>query len=387
MGTGIWSMHFIGMLAFQLPIPLAYDTLINLASWLIAVAVSGVALFVVRRPALTGPNLSAGAALMGVGIASMHYTGMAAMRMSPPLEYDPALFVASVAIAAGASLAALWIAFQLRQKFSSVAILAKLGSALVMGLAIAGMHYTGMAAAQFAPGSTCLAAGEAGGLESATLAVAIGIATMGILATTLMLSALDAHFATHSAKLADSLRAANEQLRSVALYDRLTGLPNRLLLEDRLEQAAHRADRSGKLFALMFVDLDKFKPVNDVHGHAVGDELLKSVARRLADGVRKQDTVARCGGDEFVVVLNDISDAGDAATIAQKLIDALRRPFHIERRELSISCCIGITVYPRDGKDLAALMVGADAAMYQVKRSGASAYQFFARLTEESAGK
>jgi predicted signal transduction protein with EAL and GGDEF domain len=204
---------------------------------------------------------------MGIGIASMHYTGMAAMRMSPPIAYDPALFVASVVIAAGASLAALWIAFQLRHKFSGAAILAKLGSALVMGVAITGMHYTGMAAASFAPGSVCLAADATGGLDSAMLAVLIGIATLGILATTLVLSALDAHFAASAAKLANSLRDANEQLRNAALYDRLTGLPNRLLLEDRLEQATHRSDRSGRMFALMFVDLDKFKPVNDVYGH------------------------------------------------------------------------------------------------------------------------
>ena len=387
MGTGIWSMHFIGMLAFQLPIPMAYDTAINFLSWVIAVAVSSVALSVVRRPAMTGSNLSAGAALMGVGIASMHYTGMAAMRMSPPIQYDPALFVASVAIAAGASLAALWMAFQLRQKYSGAAILGKLGSALIMGLAIAGMHYTGMAAARFAPDAVCLAAGSGDGVQSATLAVAIGIATMGILATTLVLSSLDAHLATHTAKLADSLRAANDQLRNVALYDKLTGLPNRLLLEDRLEQAAVRADRSGKLFALMFVDLDRFKPVNDAYGHAIGDELLRSVARRLGEGLRKQDTVARCGGDEFVVVLNDMADPGDAASIAQKLVDALRRPFHVERHELSISCSIGIAVYPRDSRDLAALMVGADTAMYHVKRKGTGDYQYFARLAEDGGGK
>ena len=385
MGTGIWAMHFIGMLAFELPIPVAYDPMINLLSWVLAVGVSGVALFVVQRPEMSGANLSAGAAFMGLGIASMHYTGMAAMRMSPPIEYDPALFVASVVIAAGAALAALWIAFQLRRKVSRAAVPAKLGSALVMGIAISGMHYTGMGAARFAPGSVCLAAGVNGGLDGAALAVLVGIATLAGLATTLVLSAFDAHFAAHTARLASSLREANEQLRSVALYDKLTGLPNRLLLEDRLEQAAARADRSGRQFALMFVDLDRFKPVNDAHGHGVGDELLRSVARRLGDGLRKQDTVARCGGDEFVVVLSDIGDPKDAAAVAEKLGEALRRPFHVERHELSISCSIGITVYPRDGRDLAGLMVGADAAMYHVKRKGAGTYQFFARLTEDAA--
>lgn len=385
MGSGIWAMHFIGMLAFELPIPVAYDTLINMASWVIAVAVSGVALFVVRRPKLTGSHLSIGAALMGIGIASMHYTGMAAMRMSPPIQYDPLLFVASVMIAAGASLAALWIAFQLRQKFSRIAVLAKLGSALVMGLAIAGMHYTGMAAAQFAEGSVCLAAAGPSGLHNETLAVLVGVATLGVLAVTLIVSAVDAHFAAHSAKLADSLRAANDQLRNVALFDKLTGLPNRLLLEDRLERAAYRADRGGGMFALMFVDLDRFKPVNDRYGHAVGDGLLRSVALRLSGAVRKEDTVARTGGDEFVVVLGEIREPKDAATVAGKIVGELCRSFRVEQHELAISCSIGISIYPQDGRDLAALMVSADAAMYRAKRAGASSFEFHAPASEPGA--
>ena len=377
MGTGIWAMHFIGMLAFELPIPVAYDTLINLLSWVLAVGVSGIALFVVQRPEMSGANLSSGAALMGLGIASMHYTGMAAMRMSPPIEYDPTLFVASVVIAAGASLAALWIAFQLRRKVSRAAIPAKLGSALVMGIAISGMHYTGMAAANFVPGSVCLAAGVNGGLDGATLAVLVGIATLAGLATTLVLSAFDAHFAAHTTRLASSLREANEQLRNVALYDKLTGLPNRLLLEDRLDQAAHRARRAGNLFAVMFVDLDRFKPINDNYGHGVGDELLRAVAQRLVASVRRQDTVARAGGDEFIVVLHEIGDAGDAGTVAHKVVGELQRGFAIDRHEINISCSVGISIYPRDGADLATLLVNADAAMYRAKRAGAGGFQYF----------
>lgn len=158
MGAGIWSMHFIGMLAFSLPIPLAYDGLITVFSMLIAIAVSGVALYVVRQPVLSARNLTSGASLIGIGISSMHYTGMAALRMSPPIQYDPLLFIASVLIAIAASFAALWIAFELRQKDSWLAVLAKLGSAGVMGVAITSMHYTGMAAAEFLPGSLCLSA-------------------------------------------------------------------------------------------------------------------------------------------------------------------------------------------------------------------------------------
>jgi diguanylate cyclase (GGDEF)-like protein len=378
MGTGIWSMHFIGMLAFSLPIALAYDISINALSWLLAMLVSGIALLVVRRPTMSTGNLSMGAALMGIGISTMHYTGMAAMQMSPPIRYDPALFIASVMIAIAASLAALWIAFQLRKKYSALAIMAKLASALVMGLAITGMHYTGMAAARFAPDSICLAADSTGGLHSATLAVLIGVATVSILIVTLVISAFDAHHHAHSAKLADSLQVANEQLRNIALYDNLTGLPNRFLLDDRLGQAMTRANRSGKPCAVMFVDLDRFKPVNDNFGHSVGDALLRTVAQRLAKCVRKEDTVARSGGDEFIIVLGEISQRNDAAAISRKILKELSLSFHINRHELDISCSIGISVYPGDGADMSTLKANADVAMYHAKKNGRNNYQFFA---------
>ena len=377
MGSGIWSMHFIGMLAFHLPVAVAYDAAATILSMAIAIVVSGLALFVVRRPVLTGRNITAGATLMGVGISAMHYTGMYAMRMSPPIEYNPPVFIASVIIAIVASFAALWIAFQLRHKGFGVAFFAKLGSATIMGLAITGMHYTGMAAAMFAPDSICLAVDSTNGMQSAALALTIGITTIVILAITLGLSALDAHFATHTAKRADSLEAANEQLLNLALYDSLTGLPNRMLLDDRMAQAASCAERGRKSFALMFVDLDRFKPVNDSFGHSVGDELLKAVAQRLAGCVRKSDTVARTGGDEFVVVLSEIGDPKDAAMVGAKILDELSRPFFVDSHELNISASIGVSVYPGDGKDVNKLKANADVAMYHAKRNGRNSCCFF----------
>jgi NO-binding membrane sensor protein with MHYT domain len=194
MGIGIWSMHFIGMLAFHLPVPVAYDLPISLLSMVIAIIVSAVALLILRRPELKANDLIFGAILMGIGISAMHYTGMFAMQMSPAIRYDPLIFAASVLIAMGASLAALWIAFQLRTKRTKRAILAKLGSAGVMGLAITGMHYTGMAAAHFAAGSICAAA-VGGGIHNTELAIAIGGSTLVILSLTLIVSMLDAHFA------------------------------------------------------------------------------------------------------------------------------------------------------------------------------------------------
>lgn len=374
MGTGIWSMHFVGMLAFHLPIALAYDAALTALSMLIAIATSGAALYVVSRSVVSLRSLVSGATLMGIGIAAMHYIGMQAIRMSPPIEYDANLFIASIIIAIGASFAALWIAFQLRDQSFGGAIFRKLGSAVLMGLAITGMHYTGMAAAQFAPDSICTVV-PASGMTSSALAMLIGVTTIGILTITLGVSALDAHFA---AQLTRALQTTNAQLSELALYDSLTGLPNRMLLDDRMGQAASSAERNGHSFALLFIDLDRFKPVNDSFGHAVGDALLKSAAQRLVTCVRAMDTVARIGGDEFVVVLSGIGEPRDAAMVSSKILDELSRPFFIGGHEVDISGSIGISVYPQDGKDVSTLKAQADLAMYHAKQNGRNNYRFFA---------
>ena len=377
MGTGIWSMHFIGMLAFRLPIAMAYDEWITALSWLLAVGVSCIALYTVSRPMNTGWNLSLGAALMGIGICSMHYTGMAAMQMSPPIDYDPTLFVASVFIAIAASMVALQMALYFRQKHSPAIIVARLGSAVVMGLAIVGMHYTGMAAAQFAPDSICTAAVGGVATSNSTLASLIAMGTVTILIITLVISAYDAHMAALSAREAQALQITNEQLRNIALFDALTGLPNRLLLIDRLEQAMVRANRNRDSCAMMFVDLDGFKGVNDTHGHNIGDELLKSVATRLTGCLRTEDTVARTGGDEFIIVLSGIGKGQSLADIGTKITDEMARAFEVNGRELNISCSIGISAYPEDGEHLEVLMRHADLAMYHVKNAGRNGFRFY----------
>lgn len=380
MGTGIWSMHFVGMLAFHLPITLAYDPALTSLSVLIAIVTSGAALFVVSRSAVSLRSLIVGAALMGIGIAAMHYSGMHAIRMTPAIEYRADLFIASIVIAIVASFAALWISFTLRDQSFGGAILRKLGSAVVMGLAITGMHYTGMAAAEFAPNSVCGAISSTG-MTSSALAVLIGITTIGLLIVTLVVSALDAHFA---ARLTHSLQKTNEQLSELALYDSLTGLPNRLLLDDRMGQAAYRAERSGHSFALLFIDLDRFKTVNDSLGHEAGDSLLKESAQRLVACVRAMDTVARIGGDEFVVVLSGIGAPADAAMVSRKILDELSRPFFISGQEVDISGSIGISIYPQDCKDVSKLKIFADQAMYYAKRSGRNKYRFFAEVDNPS---
>lgn len=165
-------------------------------------------------------------------------------------------------------------------------------------------------------------------------------------------------------------KAAEGRMRHLAMHDALTDLPNRLLLTERLGQAIVRARRDRTRMGLMYFDLDKFKPINDRYGHEVGDLLLKEVARRSVECVRAADTVARIGGDEFVVLLTTVGEAQDALRVAEKICAALRRPFEIAGHSLDISTSIGLAVYPEHGGDAQALIRNADAAMYFAKQTG-----------------
>ena len=168
-----------------------------------------------------------------------------------------------------------------------------------------------------------------------------------------------------------------QKLAEMATHDFLTGLPNRILLNDRFYVAVAHAHRGDSKLAVMSVDLDRFKAVNDTMGHSAGDELLKMVAIRLSYTLRSSDTVARIGGDEFVLVLQEIHNLEDATSIAEKVVDSFKGPFIIEGHYLNISTSIGMAIYPDDGKDLDILMRKSDAAMYHAKKDGGSRYKVF----------
>jgi len=178
------------------------------------------------------------------------------------------------------------------------------------------------------------------------------------------------------AEIADR-KQAETRAQHLADHDPLTGLPNRRLLEDRLMQAIARGGRNQKPTAVMFVDLDRFKAINDTLGHAVGDVLLKEVSERLVRQLRVGDTVCRIGGDEFVVVLPEVTRSSDAAGVAQKIIDTVSLPITVDDRELQVSVSIGMSVFPDDGRDVETLIRNADAAMYHAKETGRAGYQFF----------
>jgi diguanylate cyclase (GGDEF)-like protein len=373
MGIGIWSMHFLGMLAFSLPIPMGYDPAITGLSLLLAIASSAFALWMVCQKNLSWPRLCMGALLMGTGVCSMHYTGMAAMRMMPGIHYIPSLFILSCVIAVVASGAALWIAFQLRSATNKVRRM-RAGAAVVMGIAIAGMHYTGMAAAQFPAGTTCSMARS--GMTTGWLALLIIVSALAVLSIALITSVLDLRLEMRTAVLASSLADANQELKFLALHDSLTKLPNRALLEDRLEQEIHRSNRDKTGFSIFFLDLDGFKQINDAFGHQVGDLLLVEIAVRLRAITRARDTLARIGGDEFVVLTN-ACEPTDAAGLAEKLGAAIRDPVDIAGQECRVSASIGIVIHNGDEIAQRELLKNADAAMYHAKSSGRDSYCFF----------
>ena len=173
------------------------------------------------------------------------------------------------------------------------------------------------------------------------------------------------------------LKESEAKIRNLAYYDPLTGLPNRRLLEDRLLVALAHARRGRLRCGVLFVDLDRFKRINDSLGHEVGDEVLTEVARRLKSILREDDTVARMGGDEFIVILSDVRDPEDCSTTASRMIDALIKPIHVNQHELVVTTSIGIAVFPEDGADGTTLIRNADVAMYRAKSEGRNTYQLY----------
>ena len=197
----------------------------------------------------------------------------------------------------------------------------------------------------------------------------------GQMASDLLVRAI--RYAIERNRLLLQLNKAREVDRHMAYHDKLTNLPNRELFNDRLRQAMAKAKRHNHKVAVLFLDLDRFKPINDSLGHTAGDQLLRAVAKRLQKCVRETDSVARIGGDEFTLVLEEIMHMQDAAKVSQKILEELGKPFNIDGNELKMTASIGISLFPDDGTNLDTLIKNADIAMYRAKREGNNIYQFF----------
>jgi diguanylate cyclase (GGDEF)-like protein len=382
LGASIWAMHFIGMLAFHIDTPLAYDGELTVLSVAPALGATLLAFHLLRDHALSHARVVAAGTVMGLGVAAMHYTGMAALKMQPMLSYDPVIFVLSLLLAVAASSGALLIVFA-GGRNGAASWRQQCAASLAMALAIAGMHYTAIHGSSFAPGSICTVGG--GSLDASLLAAIVAGCALLLFGAGALASAIDRRLAL--ARLGEAYsrleqqmeqrRLRDERIEYLANYDALTGLPNRNLLTSRLHLALVQAERSERSVGVLMLDIDRFKHINDSYGHAYGDALLREVAARLRSVPREGDTVGRLGGDEFVIVLANMRHPDNAAALALKVQNALLAPVIVEGNEIYVSVSLGVSVCPGDGDDADTLLKQADVAMYRAKDAGGNTLQCY----------
>lgn len=370
LGIGIWSMHFIGMLSMQMPMMMSYDLWLTLASLGVAVIASATALNIaVAGKKLSPLRLILATAILSAGVVSMHYIGMAALMLDGSIIWDSRLVGLSVVIAVVASGTALWLAFRLRDKHKGVFI-NRILAAFVMGAAICAMHYTGMSAAQFQEMAHTLP----GGIGELGLSIWVSVTTLCLLGVMLIISLIDSHRRT--SRLTDNLHQLNRQLELQARFDALTGLANRHQMDLRMQDCLRSALLSKKPFAVIFLNVDHFKRVNDTWGHSVGDELLITVAQRITARLTREMTLARLGGDAFILLVPECDDDRLNALVTA-LLEDVRRPLSVCGHTLSTTISAGVSLYPQDGETLHELKLKADAALHRVKEEGRNGWAIY----------
>jgi diguanylate cyclase (GGDEF)-like protein/PAS domain S-box-containing protein len=485
LGIGVWAMHFIGMMAFSLPCGIYYDPVITLVSMIPGILASGVALGVVWNHGKKHLSPLICSVLLGAGIGTMHYTGMAAMRLEGFVRYDPTLFVLSIIVAIALS----YLALSVKNWVVCLESRCNMLVAAIMGGAISGMHYTAMSSAYFVRG-------DAGALPPSLFTTNALSILVSVTTVFLALGALALASISRNREMADKLRIAatafdsqesmmvtdaygvilqvnqaftettgytteevvgktsrmlksgrhdanfyremwetinrtgcwrgeiwdkrkngeiypkwltisavkakdgsvthyvgshmditerkvsEKKINHLAFYDSLTNLPNRRLLMDRLQHALASSKRSGLSGALLFLDMDNFKTLNDTLGHDIGDLLLQQVAQRLSSCIREHDTVARLGGDEFVMMLENLSEqaleaAAQTEAIGKKIFAALDQPYHLNAQHYICTPSVGVVLFNGHKVSQEELMKQADIAMYQAKQDGRNTMRFF----------
>ncbi|TDG18244.1 EAL domain-containing protein [Paraburkholderia silviterrae] len=344
--VAIWCTHFVAMLGFDPGVPVSFDPLLTFVSLLIALAGSLIG-FAVACSGLTRAAPALGGALVGLAIALMHYTGMAAYHVEGLVIWSRPYLIASIALSVG--LGALALDRAARRAGGSVAAVASL-----FAIAIQSLHFTGMSAFQVEPMAVSGHFSDPAALQA--LALSVACMAFVIVGAGLVSYLLD-----------DSVRAESlEHLRSMALSDMLTGMPNRAAFNERIEAEMERAAAEGGKLALIGIDLNRFKDVNDLRGHHAGDEVLRILARRFASLVSEDEFVARVGGDEFVAILRFARrEALDDFLL--RLETALFRPIRYDDWEVLSGASLGVAIYPDDATTKTVLVNNADLAMYRAK--------------------
>ncbi len=478
-GCGVWSLHFVAMLAFMPDMPVFYDMKITAGSVVVAVFGSSCALLCWQRIAHRTLGALCGGVLLGLAIAGMHYSGVAAMRLRGHMVFDLRTVCLSIAISMALATVALW-------RLRATASLARRAEvSALLSACICCLHFVGMSALEI--DDMAPMTGGSSVFGSGSLACVVGVVSIAILTASLAGALVDQHLsqrtvmelrrirllsglckevificrggqvlevnaagsrlldieiqdligmhllelfsaetrATVSARLShpcsqpeeatirgrsglmipveissssidyegrtavavavndlSDRKRDEERIRHLAHHDALTDLPNRFLLRERMSHLLDVAARENGIVGLLYIDLDRFKAVNDSLGHAAGDALLVQVCRRLRAELRSTDTLARIGGDEFVLVAR-FDHPERAALLAGRLIEALEKPFEIEGQAVGIGTSIGVALYPRDGSNRDTLMHAADAALYRAKEER-STFCFFSVEIDEA---
>ncbi|MBC3337888.1 bifunctional diguanylate cyclase/phosphodiesterase [Pseudomonas proteolytica] len=379
---GIWSTHFISMLAFQAPIAIHYEVFMTVASLLIAMVASLFAMQTLSHAQLHFHQYLVASIWMGLGIALMHYVGMAAMRSEAQVYFSGALFGLSVAIAIGASLAALLLSHYLRSGSGMFHQLLKYGASLVLGAGILSMHFTGMAAMQL-----LLPTGAVPPLpidnNPTQLGLSVAVITLLVIGSSISAALADKKL-QHKERdlrrvntLLTELDQARASLQQVAHYDALTSLLNRRGFNQIFAEKLAQKSLDGGMLAVIFLDIDHFKRINDSLGHDAGDELLTVLAGHIKSSVRSHnDVVARFGGDEFCILIN-IHHRDEARHMAQRIMLKMKEPIELAGRRMVMTTSIGISVFPEDGTTSEELLKTADLALYQSKDGGRNSLNFF----------
>lgn len=370
LGMGIWSMHFIGMLAMKMSMPINYHFSLTAFSFFIALISATLAINIaISGNTLSTKRLVVATGILSAGVVTMHYVGMYAIIEHAAILWSHSLILLSVMIAIVASGVGLWLAFHLRQN-TRRALINRLVAALIMALAIASMHYTGMGAATF----THFGHTVHNGLSTLELSVWVCAVTLVILGIMLVVSMVDSQLRT--SRLADNLHQLNCQLEHQVHFDALTGLANRTQIDACLQACLQHSKLHQHQFALVFIDLDRFKVVNDTWGHHIGDQLLIASTQRIYSCLDDTMTLARLGGDEFILLVPDCNKE-DITALLTRIAAAIGDPFTLFGYTIRVSLSAGSSIYPEHGSTLHELKVKADMAMYHVKQAGRNGWAIY----------
>ncbi|MCP8897861.1 MHYT domain-containing protein [Gilvimarinus xylanilyticus] len=333
LGTGIWSMHFVGMSAYTMPMDMemSFSLPLTIASWIPAVLASALALTVITRPQASVKSVVSSAIIMGAGISAMHYGGMYAMQMQPQIQYDSLIVAISVLIAVVASGAALVICRQVRVVPAKYALATKTAAALVMGAAICGMHYTGMAAASYPMGAEMAT-------ENSLRGQWMGIPT-AIVASLFLLVALVVAYQDfrQAEKERREEKQRTQQIHSAAFTDSVTGLSNRSAFEQALMRRIAGAGQKG--FSLLYLDLGQYRELQNTEGESASDEFARGVANMLQTRVQGIDVLVRYSSSGFMVLLNGRQQDAQVKALALAIkADIQSLPFAAQYGQWTLGC-------------------------------------------------